>query len=264
MWPRSWAGKTWSFPGAASRARTKEFSVKVKGNLRNVSDFNDLIVASYQGVPVRIRDIGRAEDGMEEKRSYSRFNGQPVRGHRHPETDRNQHRAGRRPNVKKEMERIGKTLPPGMKLNIAFDQSIFIKQSINQVQDHLIIGAILAVIAVFLFLRNIRTTLISAVALPVSVISTFALIRAFDFTFNNLTMLALTLSVGILIDDAIIVIENIYRHIEEGMAPREAAIVRHVGDRAGRHGHHPGHRGHLPARGLHEGHHRTGSSCSSP
>lgn len=110
-----------------------------------------------------------------------------------------------------------------MKINIAMDQSVFIVRSIDEVQKHLILGSLFAVLAVFLFLKNIRTTLISAVALPVSVISTFALINAFGFTFNNMTMLALSLSVGLLIDDAIIVIENIYRHVEEGMGPVEAA-----------------------------------------
>ena len=125
--------------------------------------------------------------------------------------------------VKKEVERINKTLPPGMKVNIAVDQSLFIIRSINEVQFHLIIGSILPFWPFLFFSKMCATTLISAVALPVSVISTFALINAFGFTFNNMTMLALSLSVGLLIDDAIIVIENIYRHVEEGMAPREAA-----------------------------------------
>jgi hydrophobic/amphiphilic exporter-1 (mainly G- bacteria), HAE1 family len=209
-------------PGGRIESSTKEFSVKVKGNLKNVSDFNDLIVASYQGVPVRIRDIGRAEDGMEDLRSFSRYDGMPSASLGiQKQTGTNTVEVVDR--VKKEVERIKKTLPPGMNINVAFDQSTFIKHSMSQVQEHLILGSLLAIVAVFLFLRNLRTTLISAVALPVSIISTFALIRAFGFTFNNLTMLALTLSVGILIDDAIIVIENIYRHIEEGMAPREAA-----------------------------------------
>ncbi|MBI4688008.1 MAG: efflux RND transporter permease subunit [Nitrospirae bacterium] len=110
-----------------------------------------------------------------------------------------------------------------MNLGISFDQSIFIQRSIREVQHHLIYGGILAVIAVFIFLRNSRTTLISALALPTSVIATFTLMNMFGFTFNNMTMLALSLSVGILIDDAIIVIENIYRHIEKGMKPAEAA-----------------------------------------
>jgi hydrophobic/amphiphilic exporter-1 (mainly G- bacteria), HAE1 family len=110
-----------------------------------------------------------------------------------------------------------------MKINRAVDSSLFIVRSINEVQHHLILGSFFAILAVLIFLKNVRTTLISAVALPVSVISTFALINAFGFTFNNMTMLALSLSVGLLIDDAIIVIENIYRHVEDGMLPREAA-----------------------------------------
>ncbi len=209
-------------PGGRIESGTKEYSVKVKGNLRNAAEFNDLVVANRNGTLVRIRDIGRAEDGVQEQRSFTQYNGMPSVGIGiRKQTGTNTVQVIRR--VKKELDRINRTLPPGMKINTAFDQSIFIQDSIDQVRHHLVIGSILAVVAVFIFLRNIRTTLISAVALPVSIISTFTLIRAFDFTFNNLTMLALTLSVGILIDDAIIVIENIYRHIEEGMAPREAA-----------------------------------------
>ncbi|MCX5827736.1 MAG: efflux RND transporter permease subunit [Deltaproteobacteria bacterium] len=209
-------------PGGRIEAATKEYSVKVKGEFPSVRDFNDLIVAWYQGAPVRIRDIGRADDGMEDRRTIVRFNGIPA------VTIGIQKQSGTNTvevvnRVKSEIEKIRKTLPPGMTINTAFDQSTFINRSIKEVQNHLIIGGILAVVAVFIFLRNFRTTLISAVALPISVIATFTLIRAFDFTFNNMTMLALTLSVGILIDDAIIVIENIYRHIEDGMEPREAA-----------------------------------------
>jgi len=149
---------------------------------------------------------------MEERRSIARFNGITA------VTMGIQKQSGTNTvavvdAVKKEIEKINKTLPPGMSLNIAIDQSVFIRRSIAEVQKHLILGSLFAVLAVFIFLGNIRTTLISAVALPISIIATFALIRAFGFTFNNMTMLALTLSVGLLIDDAIIVIENIYRHV---------------------------------------------------
>ena len=209
-------------PGGRIESATKEYSVKVKGEFPRIQDFNDLIVAYYKGAPVRIRDIGRAEDGMSEKRNIARFNGVPCVGIGiQKQTGTNTVAIIDR--VKKELIGIRKTLPPGMEINIGFDQSNFINRSINEVKGHLIMGGLLAVLAVFLFLRNWRTTLISALALPVSVIATFAIMKAFDFTFNNMSMLALSLSVGILIDDAIIVIENIYRHIEEGMAPREAA-----------------------------------------
>jgi HAE1 family hydrophobic/amphiphilic exporter-1 len=210
-------------PGGRIETKTKEYTVRIKGEFANVPDFNELIISYYNGAPVRIRDIGRAEDGMEEKRSLSRFNGIPAVGMAiQKQSGTNTVEVANR--VKKEMERINKTLPPGMKLGISMDQSLFIVRSIKEVQFHLIIGSLFAILAVFIFLRNIRTTLISAVALPVSIISTFALINFFDFTFNNMTMMALSLSVGLLIDDAIIVIENIHRHIEEGMEPREASM----------------------------------------
>ena len=209
-------------PGGRIESRSKEYTVKVKGEFLNVADFNDLVIAYDKGAPVRLKDIGKAEDGMDERRSIVRFNGIPAVG-MGIQKQSGTNTVAVVNAVKAEVEKINKTLPPGMNLNIAIDQSIFIKRSIAEVQKHLILGSLFAILAVFVFLGNIRTTLISAVALPVSVIATFALIRAFDFTFNNMTMLALTLSVGLLIDDAIIVIENIYRHVEEGMAPREAA-----------------------------------------
>jgi len=209
-------------PGGRIETKTKEYTVRIKGEFSKIPDFNDLIISYYKGAPVRVRDIGRAEDGVEEKRSLSRFNRVPAVGLAiQKQSGTNTVEVADR--VKKEMERINKTLPPGMKVGISMDQSLFIVRSIDEVKFHLIIGSLFAILAVFLFLKNVRTTLISAVALPVSVISTFALINAFGFTFNNMTMLALSLSVGLLIDDAIIVIENIYRHVEEGMEPREAA-----------------------------------------
>lgn len=209
-------------PGGRIETQTKEYTVRIKGEFARIPDFNDLIVSYYKGAPVKIKDVGRAEDGMEEKRSVVRFNGVPAVGISiQKQSGTNTVAVAKR--VRDEVEKINKTLPPGMKVNIAMDQSVFITRSITEVQHHLILGSLFAVLAVFLFLKNLRTTLISAVALPVSVISTFALINAFNFTFNNMTMLALSLSVGLLIDDAIIVIENIYRHVEEGMAPREAA-----------------------------------------
>jgi HAE1 family hydrophobic/amphiphilic exporter-1 len=209
-------------PGGRIEGETKEYIIKVKGEFLRAQDFNDLIVTYYKGSPVRLRDIGRAEDSMEERRTIARFNGvigvglgiQKQSGTNTVEVINR---------VKKELENIKKTLPAGTKLEISFDQSDFIKRSIREVQYHLIYGGILAILVVLLFLRNIKTTLISALALPTSIISAFTIMYAFGFTFNNMTMLALSLSIGILIDDAIIVIENIHRHVDAGMKPREAA-----------------------------------------
>ena len=209
-------------PGGRIESLSKEYTVVVKGEFANVSEINDLVVAYDKGAPVRLKNVGKAEDGMEEKRTLVRYNGIPAIA-MGVQKQSGTNTVAVANLVKAEIEKIRKTLPPGINLNIAMDQSIFIQRSIDEVQKHLVLGSFFAVLAVLLFLRNFRTTLISAVALPVSIIATFALIRAFGFTFNNMTMLALTLSVGLLIDDAIIVIENIYRHVEEGMAPREAS-----------------------------------------
>ena len=210
-------------PGGRIESDTKEYTIKVKGEFPTIQKFNDMIVGYYKGSPIRVRDVGRAEDGMEEKRSVARFNGiNSVSVGIQKQSGTNTVEVVDR--IKNELKNITKNLPPGMNLYIAFDQSGFIKNSIKEVQHHLIYGGIFAIFAVLLFLRNIRTTFISALAIPASVISAFAIMNAFGFTFNNMSMLALSLSIGILIDDAIIVIENIQRHIEEGMSPREASF----------------------------------------
>ncbi len=209
-------------PSGRIESATKEYSVKIKGEFLKVQDFNDLIIGYFNGAPVRLRQVGRAEDGMEEKRSIARFNGVTAVGLGiQKQSGTNTVEVIDR--IKKELVNIREILPPGVRLEISFDQSDFIKLSINEVQRHLIYGGFFATIAVLLFLKNIRVTLISALAIPTSIISTFAIMNAFDFTFNNMTMLGLSLCIGILIDDAIIVIENIYRHMEEGMKPQEAA-----------------------------------------
>ncbi|MBI4654446.1 MAG: efflux RND transporter permease subunit [Nitrospirae bacterium] len=209
-------------PAGKIESDTKEYSIKIRGEFLRVQDFNELIINYYKGAPVRLRDVGKAEDGMVEKHSIARFNGMPAVGLGiQKQSGTNTVEVIDR--IKKELVNISSALPPGMKLGITFDQSIFIKRSIREVQKHLIYGGFFATLAVLLFLKSIRITLISALAIPTSIISTFTIMNAFGFTFNNMTMLALSLSIGILIDDAIIVIENIHRHIEEGMAPREAA-----------------------------------------
>jgi hydrophobic/amphiphilic exporter-1 (mainly G- bacteria), HAE1 family len=209
-------------PGGRIESNTKEYTIKVKGEISDIQQFNDMVIGNFKGAVVRIRDVGRVEDGMGEIRSISRYNGinsvgigiQKQSGTNTVEVvDK----------VKEELAIIQRTLPEGINLVIASDQSDYIKRSISEVQHHLIYGGIFAIFAVFLFLKNIRTTLISALAIPTSIISTFAIMNIFNFTFNNMSMLALSLSIGILIDDAIIVIENIHRHMEEGMSSKEAA-----------------------------------------
>ena len=158
--------------------------------------------------------------------------------------------------VKQRLKEISAALPPDIKAQVISDQSVFIKAAVDNIKQHLIEGSFFAAIIIFLFLANIRTTLIAAIAIPTSIISTFALMAAMGFTLNQITMLALTLMVGIVIDDAIIVLENIYRFIEEkDMPPFQAADPGHQGNRPRRDGHHLEPARRVPAGGLH-GRHR--------
>lgn len=209
-------------PSGRIESATREYSIKVKGELRSVEAFGNLVVGYHKGAAVRLSSIARVEDGMEEKRSIARFNGRNAVGIGiQKQSGTNTVEVVDR--VKKELASIRGSLPAGMNLDIAFDQSSFIKRSIHEVQGHLVIGGFFAVLAVLLFLKSLRITLISALAIPTSIIATFTVMNMFDFTFNNMTMLGLSLCIGILIDDAIIVIENIHRHIRLGRSPMDAA-----------------------------------------
>src|SRR5436189_5707870 len=122
------------------------------------------------------------------------------------------------------LDEIRPSLPADLQIAVRRDQSIFIRRSIDDIQHHLVLGSLLAALVVFLFLRNFRSTIIAATAIPVSLIGTFAVMKVFGFTLNNMTLLALSLATGIVIDDAIVVLENIFRYVEEkGVSPREAA-----------------------------------------
>jgi HAE1 family hydrophobic/amphiphilic exporter-1 len=128
--------------------------------------------------------------------------------------------------VKRRLEALKPQLPAGLRIDVVRDQSVYIKNSVASLEEHLVLGSLLASFIVFLFIRDLRTVLIAFIAIPASIIATFTLIRLFDFTLNSMTLLGLTLAVGIVIDDAIIVLENIYRHIQEkGLPARQAAVV---------------------------------------
>lgn len=209
-------------PGGRIETRNKEYVVKTKGEVENVANFNNLIVAHRESSPIRIRDIGYAEDGLEDERTLSRLNGKrAVSLLIRRQSGTNVVQVARK--VKSEVEKIKSALPKGFDMAIALDTSAYIVESIGEVRFHLIFGGLLAVFIIFVFLRNLRSTLISAVAIPSSVVATFTFIKAMGFTFNNLTMLALSISVGMLIDDAIVVLENIYRHMERGAKRIQAA-----------------------------------------
>lgn len=207
-------------PGGRIENSRIEYIVKTKGEFEAPQAFNDLVIAYRHGGLIRLRDIGYAEDGLADERSITRFNGRTAVGLA-VKRQSGENTVAVAERVKAAVAAI--TPPDGMKLDITFDQSVYIRRAIEDVEVALVFGGILAVVIIFVFLRSIRSTLISAVALPTSVIATFAVIHAFGFTLNVMTMLGLSLSIGILIDDAIVVLENIYRRMEEGVAPMKAA-----------------------------------------
>ncbi len=211
-------------PGGNLNAGTREFTIRTTGKILDVDQFNHIAIATRSNYVVKVNDIGYAEDGYEEPRTSARLNGvAAVTLVVAKQSGENTVAAANE--VKQRLKEISAALPRDIKTEIIGDQSVFIEAAVSSIKHHLIEGSIFASIIIFLFLANWRTTLIAAIAIPTSIISTFALMAAMGFTLNQITMLALTLMVGIVIDDAIIVLENIYRFIEEkGMNPFQAAI----------------------------------------
>ena len=211
-------------PGGRVEQGSRELSLRTLGRIERPADFNNIIVASLNGSPVRIRDVGTVEDGVEEARSEARLDGDPavvleVRKQAGTNTLDVVHA------VKNRIAQLRPLLPPDFKITYAGDQSTFIEESFKAVQEHLLLGGMCAGFVVLLFMRSWRTTLIAAVAIPISIISTYSLMNMMGFTLNQITMLALVLVVGIVIDDAIVVLENIFRNAEEKhLPPVEAAI----------------------------------------
>ena len=212
------------FPSGRLDEGQQETAVRTLGKIQKAEQFNDLVVATRSNYQVKIKDLGYTEDGGQEVRSEARLNGEPaVTLIVSKQSGQNTVAVARE--IKARLKEIAPTLPKGYDLRVIGDNSIFIENSLHSIEEHLILGSILASIVVFLFLWNFRTTFIAALAIPTSIISTFALVYAMGYTLNQITMLALTLMVGIVIDDAIVVLENIFRFVEEkGMNPFQAAI----------------------------------------
>ncbi|HKI95772.1 MAG TPA: efflux RND transporter permease subunit, partial [Gemmatimonadales bacterium] len=221
---RAIQAKNVELPAGILEAPGNEFRVNVRGQLDTPQQFDDIVIAYRDGGAVRLRDVGYAQDGLEPRRGLARFNGVPAVG------------LGVAPRpgantvavadlVKAQLATIQADLPPGMHITIASDASNTIRKSIDGARDELILGALFAVIVVFFFLRSWRSTLVIAATIPTSLIATFGMMRALGFTINNVSMLALSLSVGIVVDDAIVVLENIFHYIERGRPSPEAASI---------------------------------------
>jgi HAE1 family hydrophobic/amphiphilic exporter-1 len=210
-------------PGGFVTTSLREQTLRTLGRITDPKAFNDLVVATRDGSAIRIRDIGWAEDGTKEQRSIARLNGVPTVSLEL----RRQSGANTVAVIeaaKAQLPAIQAQLPADVKLEVVRDQSRYIYEALHEIKRHLILGSLLACLVVLLFMRNWRATFIAAVAIPTSVIATFGMMRALDFTLNSVTMLALVLMVGIVIDDAIVILENIFRFVEEKkMGPFEAA-----------------------------------------
>ena len=202
----------------------RELILRTLGRVSSPEQFGDLIVTTRNGVPIRVRDFAAVEDSYEEPRDLARLDGRPaVTLLIRKQSGTNTVRVVQ--TVKERIAEIEAALPHDLSLNIIRDQSIFILSSVKGIYEHLVLGGLFASIVVLFFMRNLRATLIAAVAIPTSIITTFAVMRALGYTLNTLTLLGLTVSVGIVIDDAIVVLENIFRYIEEKrVRPFEAAV----------------------------------------
>jgi len=216
-------------PGGQVQQGATELTLRTRGRIQTPADFGSVVVAKRGDTPIYVSDIGRVEDSTEDPQTVAEIT--DVGAKPRPTvllSIRKQsglNTVATVDRIKQRLDDISKTLPHGYSLRISRDQSEYIRAAANAVKEHLVLGSVLAALVVLLFLWNYRTTIISAIAIPASIISTFALMNAMNFTLNGLTLLALTLSVGIVIDDAIVVLENIYRFIEEKREdPFKAAV----------------------------------------
>lgn len=212
-----------ALPAGSFERGTQEITVKTKGEVKTAEEVADILLAGAPGSSLRIRDVAQVIDGMEDARSASFLDGRSavalvIRKQSGSNT------VSVAKDVRAAIEEIrGRVEKAGATIAVPTDNSVFVERSMHDVQFDLIFGAVLAIAIIMLFLRDIRATIISAVAIPTSVIASFAFMEWLGFTFNNMTMLALSLSIGILIDDAIVVIENIHRRLEAGETPMQAA-----------------------------------------
>ena len=201
----------------------KAYAVESNGQLNNAADFGALIVSFRDGAPVRLRDLGRVIDSVQDNKTASWFNGKRaivLAIQRQPGT--NTVKVAQR--VKNEIERLRPQLPASVDISTLYDRSNSIEESVTDVKFTLLLTLCLVVMVIFLFLRNIRATIIPSLALPMSLVGTFAVMYLLGYSLDNLSLMALTLSVGFVVDDAIVMLENIVRHIEKGERVMEAAL----------------------------------------
>ena len=220
---RALAAQNVELPSGRVEGLNRELAVQVRGQLQKVEDFENVVIRQDGVSVVRLRDVARVEEGVEEERTIARYMGKPAVGAgvvRQQLANTLEVAKG----VKAEMERIKPTLPEGVETFFPYDESVFIEKSIREVWETLGIAFCLVLATIFIFLRNARATVIPVISIPVSVLTTFGVLYFLGFSINTLTLLALVLAIGIVVDDAIVVLENIFRHMEEGQTPLAAAL----------------------------------------
>lgn len=212
-------------PGGIVDQGPREMVLRTLGRITNSEKFNELIISNRQGYPLRIRDVGYAEDSVEEPRGLSRLDGQNAVS-LFVQKQSGTNTVAISDAVQRRLAKIRQALPGDIRVEITQDQSRFIRVSMEEVKFHLLLAGVLVAVTILLFIRDWRTTIIATLAIPTSIIPTFLFMQFMDFTLNNITMLGLILAIGIVIDDAVVVHENIFRHMEEhGLDAMQAAIV---------------------------------------
>ena len=209
-------------PSGRIEGLDREFTVRTPGEMQTAEQFGALILANRDGRPIRLRDVGRAEEAAEDERTLLRVNGVPAVGIGVVKQSKaNAVDVSR--TVKREIERVGPLLPQGVRLTSVWDSSIYIERAIRDVTLTIFYAVALVLIVILVFLRSLRATIIPAVAIPVSIVGCFSVLYFLDFSINTLTLMGLTLAIGLVVDDAIVVLENVTRWIEQGASRLEAA-----------------------------------------
>lgn len=210
-------------PAGRIESDQREFSVLSRTDINSVSQFENIIIRNDSGYPVRIKDVARVEIAPEDERKKSRYKGEPavalgvVKQSTSNPLDVSE-------GIQARLPQIEAALPEGVKVQLAYDSSIFIAESIKSVFTTIFAASALVILVIFFFLRNLRATLIPVITIPLSLIGVFALMLGMGFSINTLTLLAMVLAIGLVVDDAIVMLENIYRHVEDGLSPIQAAF----------------------------------------
>ena len=227
---RSIRAENAEIPSGRIEGSGREFAVRTRGELDTPEGFGAIIVARRGDDIVRLDEVARIEVGAEDERTLTRYNGQPGVGlgivkQKQAST---LEAAGA---VRAALPELSALLPTGMRIDTAYDSSLFIADSIHEVRDTILVAIALVVLVVLVFLKSLRATIVPVVAIPISIVGAFVLAFALGFTVNILTLLALVLAIGLVVDDAIVVLENVYRHLEMGKTRRQAAVdgVREIG-----------------------------------